>query len=159
MYYTVTSTSAYLLQHSRCQRQVLVLFSDGDDNASNIKLPATVRALQQARNLVFYAVQFPADFNNHKEDPRRVLETMARETGGGVFPVKNTGQMMNAVEKIAEEIRGQYTLTYRIPGASENIGYRNIKVVAHSADGREVMVATRPGYYLQSEQMQNANSK
>jgi len=129
------------LQEGKPEKKVLVVFSDGGDNASK----ATLRdVLQRAArsNAIVYTLGIFA-----KEDPdqnTRVLKRLAKESGGEAFFPEQYDDAAGICGAIAKDIRHQYTLGYISTGTKPG-GHRNVKVVAHAA-GKDLKVRTRTGY-------------
>ena len=69
-------------------KQVLVLITDGEDNASTLNLEQTIRRVQQLSGPVIYSIGLLfGDEMSHSEvrHARRALEMLSTETGGIAF--------------------------------------------------------------------------
>ena len=122
-------------------RKVMVVISDGGDNASHATLD---RVLSRARasNASIYTIG-----NYDDDDPDKnpgVLKSLAHATGGERFLPRSPGALMQACERIAREIRSGYTLGY-VPPDRDGVFHR-LRVQV-SAPGRNLVVRTRPGYF------------
>jgi len=124
------------------EKKALIVISDGGDNASGHNLAEVLKMAEQSSVLVYTVGIFDED------DPDRnpgVLKRLAQVTGGEAF---FPGQLNDAVavcERIARDIRNQYTLGFlssnvQVPGA-----FRSLKVVARM-NKRKLSVRARPGY-------------
>jgi len=130
------------LRRGQRQRGVLVLLSDGGDNASKTTLQETM-AQTQASNAVVYAISIfdPEDrLNNPK-----LLRTIAAATGGAAFAPKNGTEINEALQRIARDIRGSYTIGF-VPAAIDSPGIHHVKVLVNPPDHRKVDVRTRTAY-------------
>lgn len=122
-------------------RKVMVVISDGGDNASTATLD---RVLARARtsNAAIYTVGIYDD-----DDPDKnpgALKSLARATGGERFLPRSPGALVQACQRIAREIRSGYTIGY-VPPDRDGFFHRvRVQVVA---PGRNVNVRTRPGYF------------
>lgn len=122
-------------------KKVLVVISDGGDNASKIALPQILKKASES-NAVVYAIGI---FD--KEDPDQnpgVLRRLAKETGGEAFFPDQFGEASTICESIARDIRHQYALGY-VSTNPKGDGHRAVRVVAKAA-GKDLVVRTRAGY-------------
>jgi VWFA-related protein len=134
-------------------RKVLILISDGGDNASKHTL-AQVLAMARQSTAIIYAIGI-FDEQDGDQNPS-VLKQLARETGGEAFFPESSRDITSICEEIARDIRNQYTLTYVPAIASQDGRYRSIEVRA-SAPGRgRLSVRTRAGYSVPGNTPQNA---
>jgi Ca-activated chloride channel family protein len=123
-------------------RKVLVVISDGGDNASDAKLE---RVLARAResNAAVYTIGI-YDEDDMDKNPG-VLKSIARTTGGERYLPRSPGELLTACERIAREIRGGYTIGY-VPPARDG-AYHRVKVEMAPSTARGLNVRTRPGYF------------
>ena len=122
-------------------RKVLVVVSDGGDNASQATLDA-VLTRARASNAAIYTIGI-FDPDDMDKNPG-VLKSLANTTGGERFLPRSAGALLTACETIAREIRGGYTIGY-VPPARDG-AYHRVKVVVDSP-ARKLNVRTRPGYF------------
>jgi Ca-activated chloride channel homolog len=131
----------HLAQGSRA-RKVLLVVSDGGDNASEATLD---RVLARAResNVAIYTLGIfdPEDLDRNPG----VLKSLARETGGERFLPRTPGEMLQACERIAREIRSGYTIGYVPPDRDGN--YHRVRVEVQPLPSQKTNVRTRPGYF------------
>lgn len=129
------------LEHSDRQRRVLVLVSDGGDNASRSTLDDV---LQRARrsNVTIYAIGL-YDENARDRNPA-VLKRLAEATGGERFLPKSPGPLMTACEQIAREIRNSFTVGYVPPDRDGR--FHRLRVTVTAPGRGSLKVRTRPGY-------------
>ena len=146
-------------------RKALIVMSDGEDRGSKVSLNRAIDAAQKADTLV-YSILFednqpvagpyyggrrrgggprypPPRQSGPDGDGKKVLERLARETGGSFFQVSNRQPLSAIFERMQEELRNQYSLGYT-PDKSDGSGFRKIKV---TAKGKGLVVQTRDGYY------------
>jgi Ca-activated chloride channel homolog len=131
------------LQFGTRDRKALILVSDGGDNASTQTLPAVVERARRSNAVIYSVTIVDPDSRDARPD---VLKKLARETGGDVFAPRRAADVVKAFTRIGQEIRTGYMLGFSPPTVA-NGGFRTIRVVADSGDGRPLIVRTRAGYY------------
>jgi VWFA-related protein len=127
-------------------KKVLIIISDGGDNASVLELARILKKAEES-NAIIYSIGI---FD--KDDPDQnpgVLRRLARETGGEAFFPPQFNETVSICEGIAKDIRHQYTLGY-VSSNTRPGGQRAVRVVAHAA-GKDLVVRTRAGYIASGE--------
>jgi VWFA-related protein len=131
------------LQTGSRDKKVLIVISDGSDNASKHTLAEILQKVEQSTALVYTIGVF------EKDDPDgnpHVLKRLAQVTGGEAFFSGDREQLVAACERIARDIRHQYTIGY-VPTAAARPGvYRSIRVVAAAPGHGKLSVRARAGY-------------
>lgn len=123
-------------------RKVLVLMSDGGDNASRATLEE-VLAHARRSNVSIYAIGL---FDPGAPDTNPgVLKQLADATGGDRFLPRSPGLLIQNCREIAREIRSGYTLGFVPPDRDGR--YHPIRVQLEGSDPRRPVVRTRPGYF------------
>jgi Ca-activated chloride channel homolog len=138
------------LQHFDLQRgtkKVLILISDGGDNASQHTFMQVLRMAQSA-NVVIYGVGL-FDEESADQNPK-VLRQLAQETGGLVYAPSTPADVVRVCRQIAGDIRHQYTIGYNPAGERRNV-YRKIRVEVIAANRKKLFVRTRAGYFWPSK--------
>ncbi|MGB6687683.1 MAG: VWA domain-containing protein [Terracidiphilus sp.] len=77
-------------------------------------------------------------------DGKKIMEQIATRTGGRYFEAKSTAHLDEIYTQIAEELRGQYLLTYTPDKVDTEGGYHKVALQATKGD---LTVVTREGYY------------
>lgn len=77
-------------------------------------------------------------------DGKKIMEQIATRTGGRFFEAKKKDNLEDIYGQIAEELRGQYLLTYTPDKVDTEGGYHKIALKANKDD---LTVVTREGYY------------
>lgn len=138
---------AAALQHfhdNPADRRVLLLISDGGDNASKHTF-AQVLKMAQAANVIIYAVGLLDPLSaDQKPD---VLKKLAQDTGGEVYFPNSTIEVVSDCIAIATDIRHQYILAYA-PSENGKRGYRKIHVAVHARGRGRLFVRARRGYFF-----------
>jgi Ca-activated chloride channel homolog len=131
------------LSRARHTRQVLVIISDGSDNASRIEMDAMLaRALSSGAMVYTVALSDPVD----RTDNPKLLKRISTMTGGESFSPRTIADVPEVVEHIARDIRATYTLGYVPSNQARDGTTRKLRVVARHPDGRTLKVQTRGGY-------------
>ena len=128
-------------------RQVLIVISDGSDNASAAKQADVIKLVHDSDATV-YAVGL-IDPVTRAGDPG-LLRRLTKATGGSLFQPKRADEIPVVLEKIARDIRSAYTLAY-VPTRTTPDGVRRmVRVQARSPQGRLLSVRSRDGYFLKT---------
>ena len=77
-------------------------------------------------------------------DGKKIMEKIATRTGGRFFEAKKKDNLEEIYGQIAEELRGQYLLTYTPDQVDKEGGFHKIALKASKDD---LTVVTREGYY------------
>lgn len=126
-------------------KRVLVLISDGADNASRRSLDSVVRQAQQS-NVVIHTVGLYAP-DSLDRDPK-TLRKIADNTGGSAFFPTSIDAMTDVAQKIAADIRSEYTMGYVSTNPKRDGSFRKIRVNVQNVPGNRIH--TRPGYIAPS---------
>jgi len=127
-------------------RKVLIVVSDGGDNASRARFEDVLDAALR-RDVVIYTIglEDPADGGARP----KVLRELASVTGGEAFFPKKNEEITPALERIARDIRSSYTVGYVPDGEQNAATRRRIEVDVHAPDQRRVHVRARSLYVPQ----------
>jgi len=140
------------LKQGNRDKKVLVLVSDGGDNASKLRLAQVIDMAKQSAAIIYAIGIF--DEQDGDQNPA-VLRRFARETGGEAFFPESSKEIASICEQIAHDIRNQYTLAY-VPSIAKRDGsYRAIEVKATAPGHGRLTVRTRPGYVVTSTSSTN----
>jgi Ca-activated chloride channel family protein len=149
LYDAVVASADELKKHSKLQRKVLFVVTDGEDDASRESLEQAVRRLQEENGPTVYAIGILGGEKERRA--RRALQTLAERTGGIAFLPKTLAEVDEISQAVARDIRNQYTIGYK-PTTPKNVGgYRTIRVDAHARGYSKLTVRTRTGYYAGQE--------
>jgi VWFA-related protein len=81
-------------------------------------------------------------------DGKKIMEKIATRTGGRYFEAKKKDNLDEIYGQIAEELRGQYLLTYTPDVVDHEGGFHKIALKANKDD---LLVVTREGYYAPTD--------
>lgn len=123
-------------------RRVVVVFSNGPDNASMVS-PEDVRELAQSEGIPIYMIST----REARLDPvsTAVFERMSATTGGKAYFAKNWTDQQKAFASIRDDLAHLYSLSY-YPQANPNHGWRSITVKLVGQHFRKDHIRTRSGY-------------
>jgi Ca-activated chloride channel family protein len=159
LYDAVVASADQLAKGAKRPKQVLLIVTDGEDNASTLNLEQTIRRVQDLQGPVVYAIGLLfGDDGGGRETRRakRALQTLSNETGGIAYFPHSLSEVDQICSEVAHDIRNQYTIGYHSTKPASQGGYRLVKVQA-SAKGRgKLVVRTRSGYYPKSDGKTNA---
>jgi Ca-activated chloride channel homolog len=150
LYDAVVASADKLVADAKRPKQVLVLITDGEDNASTLTLEQTIRRVQQLSGPVIYSIGLLfGDEMSHSEvrHARRALEMLSTETGGMAFFPKSIEQIDEIAAEVARDIRNQYTLGYHSTKPTSEPGFRRVQVTAEAKGLGKLTVRTRTGYF------------
>jgi len=126
-------------------KKVLILISDGGDNASKHTLAQVIEMAKQSTAIIYAIGIF--DEQDGDQNPA-VLKRFAKETGGEAFFPESSRNIVSLCEGIARDIRSQYTLTYTPTITSQDGKYRVVDVKAIARSRGHLSVRTRSGYVV-----------
>ncbi|MGH9543947.1 MAG: VWA domain-containing protein [Terriglobales bacterium] len=127
-------------------RKVIVVFSNGPDNASMVP-PEDVAELAQSKGIPIYMIST----REAKLEPvsSTVFKRMSAATGGEAYFAKTWRQQQKAFASIRDDLAHLYSLSY-YPQANPNRGWRSITVKLVGEHGKGYRVRTRNGYRPQA---------
>jgi Ca-activated chloride channel homolog len=150
LYDAVVASADKLAADAKRPKQVIVIITDGEDNASTLNLEQAIHRVQQLSGPVIYTVGllFGDEMTRGEvRHARRALEMLSQETGGIAFFPKSLDQVDQIAAEVARDIRSQYTLTYHSTKPSSEPGFRKITVLAQAKGEGKLNVRTRTGYF------------
>ncbi|MGH9395180.1 MAG: VWA domain-containing protein, partial [Terriglobales bacterium] len=137
----------YLNQNAKNDKRVLLVVTDGWDNASSYTLEQAVRTLQAENPPLIYCIGLidSDDTRAMKHTEQRALQSLSGATGGVSYFPKNLGQVDAITRQVAHDIRTQYSFSYR--SNQTGSGYRTIRVEVKDPKLKHLSVRSRQGYF------------
>jgi VWFA-related protein len=121
----------------------ILLFSDGEDNASHTSLEEVVDTCQRANTAIYVFRAEPAP-NLFSSGPK-ALAALAEQTGGRVFPADDSEAGIDSDLRIVEaNLRNQYRLIYNPAKLTHDGAFHRI---ALKTPERVDTITIRTGYY------------
>ncbi len=139
----------HVKEKGKKDKRVLVVVTDGNDNASLISLENLVKAGQQSEVLIYTVGLLSEEDGREAKRAERALKALAQATGGEAYFPKDVNDVDRIAHQVARDVRNQYTIAYSPSNQSLDGTFRQIKVVAN-APGKPT-VRTRSGYYATSQ--------
>jgi Ca-activated chloride channel family protein len=137
----------YVKSNGKKDKKVLLIVTDGNDNASGATLEHVVQRSLQSEVLIYGVGLLGEEQRHEAAKAKRALKELTTATGGMVFYPKDVSEVNGLALQIASDIRSQYTLAYTPPSPDDG-SYRQIKVEV-DAPGHP-NVRTRSGYYARA---------
>jgi len=150
LYDAVVASADHLVEEGKRPKQVLVLITDGEDNASTLNLEQTIHRVQELSGPVIYSIGllFGDEMSRAEvRHARKALEMLSTETGGMAFFPKSIEEVDQIAAEVARDIRSQYTLGYRSTKPTSEPGFRRVEVTAEAKGMGKLTVRTRTGYF------------
>jgi VWFA-related protein len=146
LYEAVVASADHLKRNAKLEKKVILVVTDGEDNASRETLEQAVKQLQQENGPTVYAIGILGD-EEHPKRAKRALEIITQRTGGTAFFPKNLDEVDAISRTIAHDIRNQYTIGYKPTNPRTSGGFRQIRVDARAKGHNKLVVRTKSGYY------------
>jgi Ca-activated chloride channel homolog len=138
-------------------KKVVLVITDGEDNASRYSFEELLRYAQKS-NAVVYCIGLLGDeepgglFKLHGGGAKRAakaLRELAQATGGQAYFPRTLDDVESTCTQIAHDIRNQYTLGYYPTNFKQDGTYRTVRVEAFDPQHHDhpLDVRTRAGYY------------
>ncbi len=149
LYDAIVASAEHLKKNARLEKKVLLVVTDGEDNASRESLEQAIRRLQAENGPTVYTIGLLGEEKQRRA--RRALSAMAEQTGGISFFPRDLSEVDSITQEVAHDIRNQYIIGYKPTTPQSAGGYRTVKVEAHAPGYKRLMVRTRSGYYAGQE--------
>ena len=150
IYDALIASADYLAKNAKHPKQVLLVVTDGEDNASTASLEQAIRRIQDFDGPVIYSLGLLFGQDTDKRESRharRVLETLSEQTGGAAYFPHSLKDVDSVAAEVAQDIRTQYTISYHSTKSPTLGGYRQVHVEAKAKNMGKLSVRTRTGYY------------
>lgn len=130
-------------------RKVVVVFSNGPDNASMVP-PEDVAELAQSKGIPIYMIST----REAKLEPvsSTVFKRMSAATGGEAYFAKTWREQQKAFASIRNDLAHLYSVSY-YPQPNPNRGWRTITVKLKGERARRCRIRTRNGYRPESSRV------
>ena len=136
-------------------RRVMVLLSDGRDEAANGFEPGSLHTLEEAltqalrSEVMLFAIGLGRNLDQDLDFTRRftleaILTRLAAETGGRALFTPGAGRLRKAFGDVADDLRNQYSIAYRSTNEVHDGNWRRVRV---EAPGRDFEITCRKGYF------------
>ncbi len=129
------------VERGDAQKKVLIVLSDGGDNASTRRAAEVLDTARRSDTVVYtigMADQYDDDANPD------LLKELARATGAEAYFPTDTRGLTTLLERIARDIRSGYTIGYVPENPAKD--FHEIRVDVRSPDRKSLSVRARSGY-------------
>lgn len=146
---TLISASDHLSARAHNSKRVIVVMTDGKDNASGADLRAAIQRVQSADGPVIYAIGLLYDLTGpDARRARKELSELADDTGGIAFFPRAATEIQQTAAQVAADIRSQYMIAFRpLPDSSGGNAYHTVAVHAAAPAHGSLQVRTRKGFF------------
>jgi Ca-activated chloride channel family protein len=135
----------HMKEKAKRDKKVILVVTDGNDNASSYSLENLVKSAQQSGILIYTIGLLNEEERREAKQAKRALDLLTEATGGQAYYPKELSDVERIAHQVAHDIRNQYTITYTPAIQALDGSFRQVKVTA-SGPGHPV-VRTRTGYY------------
>lgn len=119
-------------------RHVIILFTDGEDNASHIDLRNAVTLAQQNETMVYVLnLGYPS------QEAQNSMKELADSTGGQFHYVREVSSIDSAFSKLVKDLRSQYAIGYKPANTVSDGSFHRITVSAPN----KLRLRYRRGYF------------
>lgn len=148
IYDAVAASADELSKYAKQPKQVLLIITDGADNASRLTLQQAIHRVQGLAGPVVYSIGLLyGDEPEEARQAREALETLSNDTGGLAFFPSSLQDVGAIAQKVAQDIRNQYTIGYHSTKSPTLGGYRAVRVESRAPGYGKLIVRTKKGYY------------
>jgi len=130
--------------------RILVVVSDGEDNASSVTLRQAIENAQRNQVTVYTVSSRDETTDPWESLGDRALRALAQQTGGAFFS-GSLGRLRHNLSDLQQVIRSRYLISYKPAQFSPDGHYRPIEIAAQKS-GHKLRVYARKGYYATREQ-------
>ncbi|MFB3854522.1 MAG: VWA domain-containing protein [Vicinamibacterales bacterium] len=129
-------------------RTVMVLYTDGADNSSELPFDELLTLLR-ASDIIVYSIGFVEHQagSSARMDLRVRLRELAEVTGGQAFFPASAKDLDGVYQKIEEEIRAQYVMGYVSTNTRQDGKWRKVEIRVVRPGFANVVIRTRGGYF------------
>jgi Ca-activated chloride channel family protein len=136
------------LKKASKDKRVLLVVTDGEDNASRNSLEKLIREIQKTDTVIYTIGLLGQENRKEAKRARNALEQIAAASGGLAYFPENVDDVHSICEQVAHDIRNQYILAYYPTNSRRDGTFRAVTVAVVPPRGRGKLVArTRNGYY------------
>src|ERR1700687_2956360 len=140
------------LKKASKDKNILLVVTDGEDNASRNSLERMIREVQKTDTVIYTIGLLGQENKKEAKRARKALEQISAASGGLAFFPENVDDVHSICEQVAHDIRNQNILAYYPSNTRRDGTYRAIQVDVIPPRGRGKLIArTRNGYYAPTE--------
>lgn len=138
----------HLKKGAKRDKKVLLVVTDGNDNASIVGLEDLVKEAQNSAVLLYAIGLLTEEERSEAKKAKRSLDLLTAATGGEAYYPKDLADVDRIAHHVAHDLRNQYSIAYSPTSPKLDGSYRQIKVVVTAP--RHLVARTRSGYYAEA---------
>jgi len=140
----------HLSEKGTHDKKVLLVVTDGEDNASRLTLEQLVKTVQRSNAMIYTVGLLGGENSGSIRRAKRALEAISEASGGAAYFPKSLDEVQAIATEIANDIRNQYVLAYTPTKSVLDGSFRKVEVrVAAPKKYGKLLVRTRTGYYAE----------
>jgi VWFA-related protein len=124
--YDALSDASKEIMKKQQGRKALIVLSDGGENGSNATLTEAVQEAQRTNTLIYTILFTDGGFGS--DFGKRVMQRLAKETGGSYFEVSKKLTIDQVFAQIEEDLRSQYSIGYVSDRPAQISEFRKIQL-------------------------------
>ena len=150
----------HLAKHTEVpsRRKALILITDGEDRRSGTKLDEVLKQLR-AQDIQVFVIGLITNLDdyalvaraNPRDKAKKLLTTLAEESGGLAFFPKNKSELTDAAGLISAAQLGQFRITYKSSKEPTKTEFRKVEVKLISTSGDKLQAIAPRGYYVEAK--------
>ena len=144
MHDAIDMAERYLREHATRDRKVLLVITDGNDNASVTPVDRIEQQAARSDTVIDAIGLFPERDPSKAKTAHHELDRLAERTGGVAYYPTSVDQVETVAVDLARQIRNQYTIAYAPLNQALDGSYRTIRLAV--AGPERFSVHTRTGY-------------
>ena len=145
----------HLHDKAKRDKKVIIVVTDGNDNASMVTLESLVKVAQQDGVMVYAIGLLSEEDKSEAAKAKRSIKLLVESTGGQVFYPKDVSEVDPIAHQVARDIRNQYSILYKPLNEAMDGTFRSISVTV-KGPGSPV-ARTRQGYYATPSRKPSGN--
>ncbi len=145
------ATSRYMEKNAHFEQRVIVLVSDGGDNASKHNAAQVWDVLHWPEAPVVYSIANRSEGRTETADWESMVN-LSERTGGLAFPVERANEAVPAADHLIEAVRGRYELEFTASDAAPDGKKRKLRVAADEDLRTQKMKVVGPDGYVAARQ-------
>jgi len=156
-FYDALSMSIDHVKRGKRDKRVLMLITDGADNASSTTLEKLLAKIHGSEGIVVHAIGLLAtETPRDAKKAKRAIQQITQATGGLCFFPEQPAEVEKLALQVAHDIRNQYTIGYTPTNTALDGTFRSVRVTATGPN--KPVVRTRSGYYAKGDAEPKKNS-
>src|SRR5262249_23507083 len=128
-------------------RKVMVLYTDGADTRSSLRLCELMDSLKASDSTVYTIGALEHQPESVRTQQRAILAQIAEATGGVAFFPSKVSDLDRIYEQVVGEVRAQYAIGYLSTNEKADGRWRKVEIKITRPDSKSFRVRARKGYY------------